>query len=135
MCVCARGGGVSVWGAKLTRCVRAPGVRCAHPRARARAKEAFPAHASVKKKNVHKPKHHRKKHKKRFWRSRLRAKQIVCCLFCLPVLCRRETSHAEAATCVFLKKKHKMCKPTNFLFFMKVHTHERTHTKVAMPTY
>ena len=28
---------------------------------------------------------------------------------------------AEAATCVFLKKKHKMCKPINFLFFMKMH--------------
>ena len=28
---------------------------------------------------------------------------------------------AEAATCVFLKKKHKTCKPINFSFFVKMH--------------
>lgn len=66
MCVCARGGGVSVWGAKLTRCVRAPGVRCAHPRARARAKEAFPAHESVLKKKCAQTKTSSKKTQKTF---------------------------------------------------------------------
>ena len=89
-----------------------------HVRAR---KKHFLRARVLKKTNVNKPKHHRKKHKKRFWRSRLRAKQTSCCLFCSPVFCRRETSRRSSHLCFSEKKKDKTCKPTNFLFFVKMH--------------
>ena len=110
-----------MWGAKLTRCVRAPGVRCAHPRARARAKEAFPAHESVLKKKCAQTKTSSKKTQKNVFGGRAcaRNKFYVACFVYLSFAAAKLP--AEAATCVFLKKKHKTCKPINFSFFVKMH--------------
>ena len=84
-----------------------------HVRAR---KKHFLRARVLKKINVHKPKHHRKKHKKRFWRSRLRAKQTSCCLFCLPVFCRRETSRRSSHLCFSEKKTQNMQTNQFFIF-------------------
>ena len=106
-----------MWGAKLTRCVRAPGVRCAHPRARARAKEAFPARASVKKNKCAQTKTSSKKTQKNVFGGRAcaRNKFYVACFVYLSFAAAKLP--AEAATCVFLKKKTQNMQTNQFFVF------------------
>ena len=54
--------------------------------------------------------------KKRFWRSRLRAKQTLCCLICSPVFCRRETSRRSSHLC-FSEKKTQNVQTNQFFIF------------------